>query len=66
MCKGHYKIEDIQPLPKGGFFQLFPGVYCKACGEIFALYSYSVMQPDGVDEDGRAFYNTCGLNGCGK
>jgi hypothetical protein len=52
-------ICKVEMLPKNGFFQLFPGVYCRTCGKTFALYSYSAHQPDGVDESGRAFYKTC-------
>jgi hypothetical protein len=37
------------------FFQHSPGVYCKHCGEIYALYSYSLFQPDGVDEQSKPY-----------
>ena len=36
-----------------------PGVYCKCCGETFALYSWSVHQPDGYDKNGKPYYNFC-------
>jgi len=36
-----------------------PGVYCQGCGETFALYRYSVLQPDGFDENGKAYYRAC-------
>jgi hypothetical protein len=54
-----YKIENIPPLPKEGFFQHLPGSYCKNCGEVFALYSYSAIKPDGVDDKGKPYYNDC-------
>ena len=38
-----------------------PGVYCQGCGETFALYRYSFQQPDGFDENGKAYYRTCFL-----
>lgn len=55
------RYDEIQPLPKeGGFFQHFPGVYCKRCGRVFALYSYSLIQPVyGVDENGKPYYENC-------
>lgn len=51
--------EDVEPLPDSGFYQLFPGVYCKDCESVFALYSYSAHKHDGIDDKGRAFYNKC-------
>lgn len=36
-----------------------PGIYCKNCGETFALYSYSMMPMDGVDENNKPIYNKC-------
>ena len=56
--------NEIMPIPKKHNFRLFPGAYCKNCGETFALYSYSMFQPNGIDENGKAFYNKCGVNGC--
>lgn len=59
------RYNQIKPLPpEGGFFQHFPGVYCKKCERIFALYSYSAFQPDGVDENGKPYYDSCSV--CGK
>lgn len=52
----------IPKLPeKGKFFQHFPGVYCQNCGKDFALYHYSLHQPDGLDENGIPFYTKCVL-----
>ena len=34
------RYEEIAPMEKN-FFQNLPGVYCRNCGETFALYSYS-------------------------
>lgn len=36
-----------------------PGIYCKGCGDTFALYSYSVFQADGYDENDKPFYEKC-------
>jgi hypothetical protein len=52
------RYDEIRPI-ENGFFQNFPGVYCKKCGKTFALYSYSAMQPHGVDENSKPFYNSC-------
>jgi hypothetical protein len=52
------RYDEIKSI-ENGFFQNFPGVYCKKCGETFALYSYSAMQPNGVDENLKPFYNSC-------
>lgn len=52
------RYNEIRPMGNG-FFQNFSGVYCKNCGETFALYSYSAMQPQGVDENSKPFYNNC-------
>ena len=52
--------DDIKPLPaNGGFFLNFPGVYCKTCGGVYALYSYSAHQPDGIDDHGKPYYTRC-------
>jgi len=52
----------IKQIPQdGGFFQNFPGVYCKSCGEVYALYSYSFYKPDGIDEDSKPYYNCCAV-----
>lgn len=54
------KYATIKPVPEeGGFYQNLPGVYCQKCGETFALYSYSLHQPDGVDAKGKPFYREC-------
>ncbi len=58
------RYAAIQPRPASGFFQNFPGVYCKNCGNIFALYSYSATQPHGDDENGKPFYTRCGMLEC--
>lgn len=52
------KYAQIPPRPPG-FFQHFPGIYCRACGQVFALYSYSGHPPDGDDENGKPFYTVC-------
>jgi len=57
--------DRIPPVPESGFFQHFPGIYCQNCGRDFALYSYSALSPDGLDEEGKPFYNLCGIDGCG-
>lgn len=56
-----YDLIPALPAATGGFFQHIPGVYCKNCGETFALYSYSVHQPDtdARDENGKPYYNEC-------
>ena len=36
-----------------------PGCYCAGCGESFALYSYSAIQPTEVDENGKPYYKDC-------
>jgi len=52
--------HSIKPMPKDGSpFQNFPGVYCRRCGETFALYSYSAYQPDGVDGNDKPYYDSC-------
>lgn len=38
---------------------MMPGVYCKNCGETFALYAWSAAKPDGSDENNKFFYNKC-------
>lgn len=55
------EIKDYDKmLPReNGFFQHFPGCYCNNCGETFALYSYSAMQPKNVDENKIPYYNSC-------
>ncbi len=53
------KYLSIRPRPSSGFFQNFPGCYCKKCGEVFALYSYSGLRVDGDDENNKPFYNGC-------
>ncbi len=56
--------NKIPPIKNEGFYQNFPGVYCKTCGQTFALYSYSAYQPDGIDENNKPFYVKCAL--CNK
>ena len=54
------KYDSIPSLPpKGVFFQHFPGVYCKGCGETFALYSYSFFGSQGEDENGKPYMTSC-------
>lgn len=60
----NYSYDMIPAWPNGypagiRFFQHFPGVYCKQCGQLFALYSYSVYQPNGLDENHKPYYNSC-------
>lgn len=38
---------------------MMPGVYCKNCGNTFALYAWSFHKPDGADENDKFFYNKC-------
>lgn len=54
-------IENYNEIKEmsNGDFRHFPGVYCKNCGETFALYSYSLIQPDGIDDNLKPFYNDC-------
>lgn len=59
------KYNSIKEIPvEGGWFMNFPGVYCKNCGEIFALYSFSGNQPHGIDENKKPYYNSCPM--CSK
>jgi hypothetical protein len=52
--------DSIKPLPPpGSWFMHFPGVYCQGCGETFALYSFSAIGHDGVDENGKPFLAAC-------
>ena len=55
------RYEEILPLPKEPekFFQHIPGVYCRNCGQTFALYSYSKHPVHGTDENDKPFYNMC-------
>lgn len=57
------KYDKIPALPTidwpPPFFVHIPGVYCGNCGETFALYSYSVIWPNGLDENGKPYYNAC-------
>jgi len=59
------EYDTIPAWPNGysphQFFQHFPGVYCKQCGKVFALYSYSICQPHGLDENHKPYYNSCFL-----
>jgi len=41
------------------FFICVPGAYCKQCGEVFALYSYSAIWPNGLDENDKPYYDSC-------
>lgn len=54
------EIYDKIPDHPSGSFMNAPGIYCK-CGASFALYFYSTIQPDGLDENGKPFYNQCFL-----
>lgn len=38
---------------------MMPGVYCRNCGNTFALYQWSFHKPDGFDENGKFYYNKC-------
>lgn len=49
--------DGYQVLPR--FFQHLPGVYCRGCKSTYALYSYSVRQPDGLDENKKPYYESC-------
>lgn len=55
--------EEYDAIPKmprtGVVFAHIPGVYCKGCGRTFALYSYSMCPPAGIDEEGKPFYTSC-------
>ena len=58
------KYEAIPRLSREDYvedFMRFPGIYCAGCGETFALYSFSAIGPDGVDENGKPFMTGCGL-----
>ncbi len=51
--------NQILPLPPNGeHFIHFPGCYCRGCGEVFALYSFSMIVC-GVDEEGKPYINKC-------
>lgn len=52
------RYAAILPI-EDGFFQHFPGIYCRNCGRDFALYSYSAYQPDGIDDNQKPYYNRC-------
>ena len=52
------KIKDIPKFKNQGMINI-PGVYCKNCGEVFALYAFSLDQPEGIDENGRPYYKSC-------
>lgn len=34
-------------------------IRCRGCGKIFALYSYSLIQPHGYDTEGKPYYDFC-------
>jgi len=62
----NYSYDMIPAWPDGypagtRFFQHCPGVYCKHCGNVYALYSYSLCQPHGLDENHKPYYNYCFL-----
>jgi hypothetical protein len=63
-----YTLDQIQPLPDGDKitdeFMHFPGVYCATCGIISALYSYSIIAPNGIDENNRPYINQCDIGKC--
>jgi len=58
-------IKDYDKIPTTVGINI-PGVYCKNCYSTFAIYPWSALQPHGTDENGKPFYNTCGVNDCGK
>lgn len=52
--------DAIPPLPgPGRQFIHIPGIYCITCGETMALYDYSAWQPNGIDENGKPYYQSC-------
>jgi hypothetical protein len=52
--------ETIPPNPDyTKEFMNLPGVYCQGCGSTFALYSFSFIPPNGLDENGKPFYHSC-------
>lgn len=51
--------DKIPELPESGFYMHFGGVYCRNCGETFALYSYSAIRPSGIDENRKPYYSQC-------
>lgn len=57
------KPENYEEIPTkdklNGYFQYFPGIYCRGCGRTFALYSYSAFMPSGFDENDKPFYKSC-------
>lgn len=55
-------IEDYEKIPdytKHKEDVMIPGVYCKKCGETYTLYKWSLVIPNGADENNKFFYNTC-------
>ena len=51
--------DKIPTWPRPDWFMDFPGVYCKGCGETFALYSFSMIGKQGLDENNKAYMNSC-------
>jgi hypothetical protein len=59
------EYDKIPPLPPAGEqFMHIPGCYCQNCGASFALYSYSILQPGDVDENGKPYFRRCGIGEC--
>lgn len=54
---GYEKILPVRD--DEAFFMHLPGVYCRNCGETYALYSFSTEKPDGTDENRKPYYNGC-------
>lgn len=55
------KSNDYHTIPKKEALKTIniPGIYCKNCGASFALYSFSIAQAHGFDENDKAFYEFC-------
>lgn len=55
------KSKDYDQIPTKANLKAmnFPGVYCKKCGTSYALYSFSMFQPNGFDENDKAYYDWC-------
>lgn len=52
--------DQIWPAEQQGFINM-PGVYCRHCSQVFALYEFSIDQPDGMDDQGKPYYDRCRL-----
>lgn len=55
----NYDAIPLLPEKTEETFMHMPGIYCRNCGQSFALYWYSAQQPSGVDENKKPYYNTC-------